>query len=52
MHMRVTPGPLTQQEPDEPDVETYVVLVTEADSPIGEQAVLQLILARSGDLRI
>ncbi|GLI62964.1 hypothetical protein VaNZ11_005821, partial [Volvox africanus] len=35
-----------EQEPDEPDTMSDVVLVTDADSPIGEQVVLQLILAR------
>ncbi|GIL49809.1 hypothetical protein Vafri_6123 [Volvox africanus] len=35
-----------EQEPEEPDTTSDVVLVTDADSPIGEQVVLQLILAR------
>ncbi|GLC39859.1 hypothetical protein PLESTB_001291400 [Pleodorina starrii] len=35
-----------EQEPEEPDMASDVVFVSEADSPIGEQVVLQLILAR------
>ncbi|GLC67063.1 hypothetical protein PLESTF_000511000 [Pleodorina starrii] len=35
-----------EQEPEEPDTASDVVFVSEADSPIGEQVVLQLILAR------